>query len=293
MIGKAPAFGDRDKMTFTSRTTEKKSSRLGRGLEALLGPSNKGSQILLLDIEKIYPNKNQPRAVFSKESLAELCESIKANGVLQPVLVQEHRGAYRLIAGERRWRAAGWAGLHKIPAIVKQPDSHQAFIWGLIENIQREGLSPIEEAKAFKKIMRESGLSQEALAKSLGRSRSSLANFLRLLQLDGEVQKLVEAKKISFAQARELLRFKSPGEQRKMAQRCLKRSWTVKRLGLKAGKKRAGGSAPFWARKALSHLEKEFSKKIKLEYSKGKGRLVFAFQSEAELKALLGKLWDK
>ena len=270
-----------------------KNNRLGRGLDVLLGPSKQGDQVLLLDIEKIYPNKEQPRTAFDKEPLEELCASIKTNGVLQAILVQKIEGNYQIIAGERRWRAACMAGLHKIPAIVKKPDPSQISLWALIENIQREDLSPIEEARAFKKIMDEKNLNQEALAKNLGRSRSSLANSLRLLHLDKEVQELVEAKKISFAQARELLRFKSPKEQREMAKKCLQQSLTVKNIGLKAGEKRAKGILPFWAKKALSHLEREFSQRLNLSYSKGKGRLVFSFQNEKELKELLDKLWTK
>lgn len=277
----------------TNITVTGKNNRLGRGLDALLGPSKQGDQILLLDVEKVYPNKEQPRKVFDRENLKELSASIKTNGVLQPILVQKNGSQYQIIAGERRWRAVCMAGLHKVPAIVKNPNSKQQSIWALIENIQREDLNPIEKARAFKKIMEEENISQATLAASLGQSRSSLANFLRLLHLDKEVQKLVEARQISFAQARELLRFKSPKEQREMAKACLKKSLTVKNISSKADKKSAKDDIPFWAKRALSHLEKQFSQKLGLNYSKGKGRLVFSFQNETELKALLDKLWNK
>lgn len=279
-------------MKTNSNLTDK-NNRLGRGLDALLGPSKQEDQVLLLDIEKIYPNKDQPRKVFDKESLEELCSSIKANGVLQPILVQKFGDSYQIIVGERRWRASCLAGLRKIPAIIKNPDPSQKSVWALIENIQREDLNPIEKARAFKKIIEEKNISQEALAESLGQSRSSLTNFLRLLQLDKEVQKLVEEKRISFAQARELLRFKSSKEQREMAKACLKKSLTVKNINLKASKKTIEEALPFWAKKALSHLERQFSKRLKLDYSKGKGRLVFSFQNETELKDLLDRLWSK
>ena len=270
-----------------------KNNRLGRGLSALLGSPQDSDQVLLLDIEKIYPNKAQPRRVFDKENLEELSASIKKNGVLQPILVQKKGSDYQIIVGERRWRAVCLAGLKTIPAIVKNPDPHQSSLWALIENIQREDLSPMEEARAFKQIMDEKDLSQELLAKSLGRSRSSLANSLRLLNLDPEVQQLVEAKKISFAQARELLRFKSPKEQREMARVCLKRSLTVKSLSLKARRKNSKNDVPFWVEKTLSHLERQFSRRLRLDYSKGRGRLVFSFQNESDLKNLLDQLWDK
>ena len=270
-----------------------KNNRLGRGLSALLGSSQDSYQVLSLDIEKIYPKKDQPRTIFDKEKLKELCESIKKNGVLQPILVQKKGNDYQIIVGERRWRAVCMAGLRKIPAIVKNPEPYQSSLWALIENIQRENLSPIEEARAIRQIMDEKNLSQETLAKSLGRSRSSLANSLRLLNLDPEVQQMVETKKISFAQARELLRFKSPKEQRKMARVCLKRSLTVKSLSREARRKNSENDRPFWVEKILSHLERQFSRRLRLDYSKGRGRLIFSFQSEAELKTLLNRLWGK
>lgn len=271
-------------------TIRKKQDRLGRGLDVLLGPSTEKDQVLLLDIERVYPDKGQPRKNFDKEALEKLCASIKSQGLLQPILVQESEKDYQIIAGERRWRAACMAGLHKIPAIVKSPKAEQKALWALIENIQREELNPIEEARAFKKIIKEKGLSQEFLAQMLGRSRPSLANTLRLLQLDKEVQKLVESKALSFAQARELLRFKSPEEQRKVARTCVKKSLTVKRLNLKASKRGLKKSFPYWLKSILSQLEKSFSKKVRLDYSKGKGRLTFSFQNDRELKGLLDKL---
>lgn len=273
-------------------TIHKKRDRLGRGLEILLGPSGEErDQILLLDIERIYPNKSQPRKVFNKESLEQLRASIKSQGLLQPILVQKEGEGFQIIAGERRWRAACMAGLHKIPVIVRNPNPSQQSLWALIENIQREELNPMEEAKAFRKIIEEKGFSQNLLAQTLGRSRSSLANTLRLLQLDEEVQKLVESRKLSFAQARELLRFKSAEEQRRMAQACIRKSLTVKSLSLKINKKKE--SLPFWLKNTLFQLEKAFSKKIQLKYNKGKGRLTFSFQSEKELKSLLNKLLTK
>ena len=264
-------------MKPTNSSVIDKNSRLGRGLDVLLGPSKDEGQVLLLDVEKLYPDKNQPRKLFDKESLKRLSDSIKSNGLLQPILVQKVADQYQIIAGERRWRAACLAGQHKVPVILKKPAVHQSSLWALIENLQREDLNPIEEARAFKKVMESHKISQESLAKTLGRSRSSLANSLRLLQLDEEVQKLVETRKLSFAQARELLRFKSPKEQREMARACLRKSLTVKNLSLKAGGKKSKDDPPFWAKKILSHLEREFSQKLHLNYSKGRGRLAFFF----------------
>lgn len=283
------------KLNVSTNTQNNKNNRLGRGLEALLGPMDKttDSQTLFLSIEKIHPNKKQPRTAFNKKNLEELSNSIKKNGVLQAILVQKKGDNYQIIAGERRWRAAGLAGLKKIPAIVRNPESYEKALWALTENIQRENLSPIETARAFKEIIDKNNLSQEALAKSLGLARSSVANTLRLLQLDKEVQALLEEKKLSFAQARELLRFKSPKEQRLMAKKCIQKALTVRSLSSKSSKSQAKKPLPFWIKKSLSHLEKRFSQKLKLDYSKGKGRLSFPFNNEEELKSLLDRFWDK
>jgi len=264
-------------------------NRLGRGLEALLGPSQNQNELLSLDIEKIEPNRSQPRSYFNKKNLEELADSIKKNGVLQPLLVEKNTEKYQIIAGERRWRAAALAGLKKIPVLLKKTNQQKKQLWALIENLQREDLSPIEEARAFQKIMVENDLNQETLAQKLGRSRSSLANSLRLLQLDKEVQQMIEEKRISFAQARELLRFKSPLVQKKMARRCEK-GLTVKKLSLKAS---PACPTPFWLKKSLVQLEKAFSQRIKLDYRKGQGCLKFSFKNEKELKSLLNKLWEK
>ena len=273
--------------------SRRKPSRLGQGLDALLGPSRKEERILFLDIENVRPDSTQPRRVFDPESLKELADSIKSQGLLQPILVRKRGEAYQIIAGERRWRAVCQAGLRQIPALVKNPDPTQNQLWTLMENIQREDLSPIEEARAFKEIMEQRNLTQEELSKQLGRSRSSVANTLRLLNLDPEVQRLLETKKIGFAQARELLSFASPAKQRAMAKKCLKKKWTVR--ALHSSPASSSLNPPFWLKKALSSIEKHLScRKIRFSYSKkSKGRLVFSFHSERELKELLNQFLGK
>ena len=274
-----------------------KNNRLGRGLEALLGPAEKEEsglgQIRMIGIEKISPDKTQPRKYFSQEKIEKLARSIKRYGLLQPILVEKKGQSYQIIAGERRWRAAGLAGLHKIPSVLKSPSHNERSLWALTENLQREDLNPIEQARAFKKLL-EGGVNQENLAKALGVARSSVANLVRLLQLDGEVQKWVEQGKISFAQARELLRFKSPERQRKAARACFQKSLTVKDLSHRAT---AGGksssSAPYWAKQTISELEKSLSRRLPFNYKKGKGRLTLPFQTDKELKSLLNRLLDK
>ena len=271
-------------------SSQAKRNRLGRGLDVLLGPSPSKSEVLLLDIEKAFPNKNQPRKNFEKQALLELSESIKEHGVLQAILVKKTEEGYQIIAGERRWRAACMAGLKKVPAVLKKSTTKKEIdLWALVENLQREDLNPMEQAQAIQKIMEESQWNQEILAKRLGLSRPSLANSLRLLNLDPEVQQLVSDKKLSFSQARELLQFKEPKKQREMAQACLKKSLTVRKIAVKKQK----SSLPFWIRKNLSDLEKTWNYPTKLKYFNGKGSLSFSFKTEEELKGLLDQFLSK
>ena len=272
----------------TLNSINSKGSRLGRGLDLLLGPVDSSNQILSLDIEKIAPNKNQPRKKFDKTALCELAQSIKKNGILQAILVEKKGESYQIIAGERRWRAACMAGLKKLPALLKsEVTQKETALWALVENLQREDLNPIEQASAFKKIMEETSWSQENLAKHLGLSRSSLANSLRLLNLDPEVQALVSDNKLSFSQARELLQIKNSKQQRELAQACLKRGLTVRKLKTK----KSAPSLPFWLRKTLNEVERKWNLPLNFKYSKGKGCLSFSFKTEEELKQLLDRLF--
>lgn len=269
-----------------------KQSRLGRGLDSLLGPAvPSGQEILTLDIDRIFPNENQPRKHFPEQELKELSLSIKKHGILQPLLVRPFEGNYQIIAGERRWRAAGKAGLHKVPVIVRQPDSKEETLWALLENIQRSDLNPLEEAKAYKKLMKEQGLTQEELAEALGRARTSIANQLRLLTLDSKVQEWLAEGKLSFSQAREILKEKLPQNQRQLARKCMGEGLTVRGLSRKLTSKKI--SSPAWIESSLSELRKNYDWSIHLDYKKGKGKLSFPFQSEKDLKRLLDKLWIK
>ena len=266
---------------------KKNKDRLGRGLDFLLGPADPKSQILFLDIEKVHPNKEQPRKDFDKESLKDLAQSIQKNGILQAILVEKKGETYQIIAGERRWRACCLAGLKKIPAVLKaKAEKRDLSLWALIENLQREDLNPIEQALAFQKIMIESGWGQEVLAEKLALSRSSLANTLRLLNLAPEVQNLVREKKLSFSQARELLKFKDFKKQKEMAELCLKKSLTVRKLS------KQKSESPFWLKKTVAQLEKRFSRKLKLTYFNGKGALSFSFKNDKELKEALNQLLE-
>ena len=273
-----------------------KNDRLGQGLESLLGPlSQKGEKVLALDIEKIVPAKNQPRKHFEEKALEELAISIKKHGVLQPILVKANGEGYEIIAGERRWRAAGRAGLHKIPALIKTPKGREDHFWTLLENLQREDLNPMEEAKAYNILLKTHALNQQELADILGKSRASLVNLLRLLKLAPSVQKLVAEGRLSLGLAKELLRVSSEKEQKALAKKCLQDQWTVKELrkNLMPQSEKALSLLPSWTKGLVSRLEKQFARKIHLNFKKGKGHITFYFKSETDLKKLADKLCQK
>ncbi|HMW00978.1 MAG TPA: ParB/RepB/Spo0J family partition protein [Acidobacteriota bacterium] len=202
---------------------------LGRGLSALL-PANsyQGDDFLEIDIDRISPNAQQPRTTFREESLEELAQSIRANGVVQPILVRKHGLGYELVAGERRWRAAQRAGLHKIPAVVKDVPDEKLLELALIENIQREELNPIEEANAYQRLIQDFKLRQEDIARQVGKERSSIANMLRLLRLSPDVQQLVEDSRISMGHARAILSLEDETLQRQVAEDIIAKGLSVR-----------------------------------------------------------------
>ena len=179
-------------------------------------------------ISEVEPNRNQPRKYFDDDKLEELSESIKTFGMLQPILVQKRDGYYEIIAGERRWRAALKAGLKEIPVIVRDYSNKEILELSLIENIQRENLNPIEEAEAYKRLMDEFGMGQEEMAKRVSKSRSAVANSLRLLKLEDRVRKMLTDGEISMGHARALLPLEIPQEQAAAAQRIVDKHLSVR-----------------------------------------------------------------
>lgn len=202
-------------------------SALGRGIESLL--PEKGEEVIKLDIDRILPGENQPRKVFRDESLNELAESIKEKGVIQPIIVKRTGdGTFRLIAGERRWRAAKIAGLKKIPAIIKDYASKDALEIALIENIQREDLDPIETALAFERLQKEYNLTQEEIAKKVGKDRATVANYMRLLNLPDEIKRYIHEGKITFGHARAILSIPDLNAQIECAMEIIKKNLSVR-----------------------------------------------------------------
>jgi ParB family chromosome partitioning protein len=211
-----------------------KRSALGKGFAALIpeAPSLRSAGVAELPVTEIHANPLQPRRQFAEASLEELAESVRQHGVLQPVVVSRApAGGYELIAGERRWRAARLAGLERIPAVLRETsgDADQLAL-ALIENLQREDLTPIEEARAYHHLRSELGLSQEEIARRVGKERSTVTNALRLLQLPLKVQELVDGGELSAGHARALVGVGEAERQAALARRCVREGWSVRDL---------------------------------------------------------------
>ena len=221
-------------------TDNKRKSGLGRGLSALLDdvaspPSPTSPGVVRLPVADIAPNPGQPRRQFDEAAMAELTASVKAHGVLQPILVRPHAGRHQIIAGERRWRAAQAAGLHEVPVVIRRLDDGQVAEIALIENIQRADLNAIEEARGYQRLIAEFGHTQAVLADIVGKSRSHITNLLRLLDLPASVQALVESGALSMGHARTLVGAANAEE---LAERAIKQGLSVRALeALVAGNK--------------------------------------------------------
>jgi ParB family transcriptional regulator, chromosome partitioning protein len=203
---------------------------LGRGLSALLSdtPATLSEELLEIDIDQIDPNSEQPRTHFDESRLAELTQSIQANGIVQPLLVRRIGGRYQLVAGERRWRAAKRAGLLRVPAVVRDIPDERVLELALIENIQRQELNAIEEAHAYQRLISNLGLTQETVAQRVGRDRSFITNYLRLLRLPEDLQRMVEEEKLSVGHARAILGIDDLEIQRKVANTVVEQSLSVR-----------------------------------------------------------------
>jgi ParB family chromosome partitioning protein len=204
---------------------------LGRGLSALIStdsPPADSDEIRDLEIDLIRPGHQQPRTTFDQARLEELAQSIRTSGIIQPLLVRPRGGLFELVAGERRWRAAQLAGLARIPAIIREIPDEKLLELALIENIQRQELNPIEEANAYKRLIESLNLTQEEVAQRVGRDRTFITNYLRILKLPSEIQLLLENEKLSFGHARALLGLADVILQRRYAQKIVKHNWSVR-----------------------------------------------------------------
>src|SRR2546423_4196534 len=204
---------------------------LGRGLSALISTDQSpagNDEVRKIEIDLIRPSQQQPRTTFDAGKLEELAKSIRTTGIIQPLLVRPSGGLYELVAGERRWRAAQIAGLARVPAMVREIADESLLEMALIENIQRAELNPIEEANAYKRLIESLGLTQDDVARRVGRDRTFVTNYLRVLKLPTDIQELIEKEKVSFGHARALLGVRDPVMQRRLAQKIVKHSWSVR-----------------------------------------------------------------
>ena len=273
---------------------------LGRGLSALIPPDVAG--VDEVDLDLIVPNPQQPRFSISEESLQELAQSIREHGVLQPLLVSasDAEGTYQLIAGERRLRAARLAGLSRVPVVVKEAATHERLELALVENLQREDLSPLEEAQAYRRLAEEFGMSQEAIAARVGRSRTAVANTMRLLTLSDEIKAGLAAGAISEGHARALLGLKSEDDRHTAWLQVTERQLNVRQTEALVRRWPDGSASPDSPARpqddpetaALeSKLRAAVGTKVELRRrSTGRGRLVLHFYSDDELTGLLTRL---
>jgi len=274
---------------------------LGKGLSALIpdAPPAVGTGSLEVDIDRLSPNELQPRLQIDAEKLEELARSVKAKGIIQPILVRPSGDGYRIIAGERRWRAAQRAGLLKVPVVVREMPAgsdQQLLELALIENVQREALNPVDEAIAYQKLADQFSLTQEQIAAAVGKDRSSVANFIRLLKLPEEVRADLASGALTMGHARTLLSLSDAAAQRHAAREVISRSLSVrdtealvKRLASPAAPRAAHAepAAPdVHTRAAEDRLRFALGAKVKIVRKGNGGTIEIAFDSEDELNRL-------
>jgi len=295
---------------------------LGRGLSSLIPPKSKiskpadnfnyfgakvanpkvspfllteGQKVEEVEIFKIIANPHQPRKDFNTEKIQELANSIKKNGIIQPILVTARGGRLEIIAGERRLKAAKLAGLTKVPVIIREANEQQKLELAIIENIQRHDLNPIEEADSYQKLSQEFGLSQEEVAEKVGKSRSAVANKLRLLQLPAEIQRALQEEKITEGHAKAILAIADPEKQRALFELILKNNLTVRQVESKTKEisvrkhKRLVNIDPE-VKEVEDRLTGTLGTKVKLQKAGQGGKIVIEYYSPEELKSILEKI---
>ncbi len=281
----------------------KKKQALGRGLGSLMGEAQSETGFTAneteMSIEDIVPNPNQPRTHFNESELEELSESIRENGVLQPLLVRKNGMKYEIIAGERRYQASKIAGLEKLPVIVKDVDDQKMLELALIENLQRSDLNPIEEAKGYKQLIKSSGMTQEALAKAVSKSRSAITNSLRLLDLPEQVQTLMYEGKLTAGHARAILAVPFEESRVMLAEKVVAEGLSVRATENLAPLFSVGdvprtprAVTPQSYKKAARVLRQLFNTTVKVRSSRGKNKIEIEFTDEEDLQRILTSMVD-
>ncbi|MEE8126495.1 MAG: ParB/RepB/Spo0J family partition protein [Nitrospirales bacterium] len=280
---------------------------LGKGLQALL-PEKKtlvwkveqhGEVVSSLSVEQILPNRYQPRTTFAENELSELVQSVQEHGVLQPIVVRRKGdGMYELIAGERRLRAVKIAGLPTIPALVRNSNDEKALALALVENIQRQDLNPMEEARAYSQLMGEFGLTQDLVARSVGKDRSSIANMLRLLMLPKEVQQFIESDALSLGHAKVLAGISQASVQIQLARRIVSDRLSVRQTEQIVAGQKKDRSANSQKREVHrfqnleEHLRKHLGTKVQLRGGVKGGRLIIRYYSDEELDRITSMILE-
>lgn len=279
---------------------------LGKGLQALIptGSEVEPAGFEWVDIDSIRPNPNQPRRSFGGEAFAELVASVREHGIVQPVLVRPCGDDYELVAGERRWRAAREAGLGRVPAVVRDSGERESVEMSLVENVQRENLNAMEEAAAYRQLVDEFGMTQEALGERIGKSRSAIANTLRLLQLPRESQELIADGRLSSGHGRALLLLEDEARRKPLSRKIVAEALSVRTAedlarrwneeSAKQGELAREATRP--ARPGMAHRAEEralaeaLGVQVRIRLSGEKGRIELRFGSREELIGLLAKL---
>lgn len=276
-------------------------SGLGRGLESLMGEANHEVGAMApessLPISKIKPNPKQPRHSFDENALEELSDSIKQNGILQPLLVRKVGQSYQIVAGERRYQAAKKAGLKELPVVIKDISDEDVFKLALIENLQRSDLTPIEEAQGYRQLIDENGLTQEQLGKALSKSRSAITNTLRLLDLPVEVQEMMGEGKLSAGHARAILAVPSEEGRIKLAQKVVAERLSVRQTeslaplfsGMQAEKK-PRPVMPQSYKRVARQLRMTLDTNVKVKQTRGKNKIEIEFKDEDDLMRIISSI---
>ena len=253
-----------------------KKAGLGKGLVSLMGEADAETAAMksdsVLPISKVKPNKGQPRKTFDETELSELADSIKQNGILQPILVRKHGTSYEIVAGERRYQAAKLAGLDEVPVVIREISDEDVFKLALIENLQRSNLTPLEEARGYRQLLDEKDLTQEELSKILSKSRSAITNTLRLMDLPAEVQDLLEAGRITAGHARAILAV--PTEEEHLAPLF---------SGTEEPSKPRREPAPQSFKRAARELRQALNTNVKIKNVRGKNKIEIEFADEEML----------
>ena len=277
---------------------------LGKGLQALL-PEKKhltagiGPEILEIPLDKIIPNRSQPRTIFGEAELQELAQSLQETGLIQPIVVRRTGdGSYELVAGERRWRAAKLAGLATVPALIRVSNDEKSLVLALVENIQRQALNPMEEARAYSRLVAEYGLTQDQVGGAIGKDRSSVANILRLVSLPHEIQKLIENQILTLGHAKVLAGISSVEDQLTVARKIVDDQLSVRQtenLIVRLGRTSKNRILAKSSKKYMA-VEEQLRKKLetKVHVAKGRrgGKIVIHFFSDEDLGRITGLILE-